>query len=136
MNWLAWRAADRANRICLVGGVLARAIVAFSRAGNDDLSLTIVSSSSAFDQRNSGLDAHAVDVSPRLKVVQRIEDDVEALKPFYIELRVFDVGMMCFNLDVRVEAASGLFRDLGNFSQLLLPRHTKVNESLQEPWSA
>lgn len=47
-----------------------------------------------------------------IEVVQRIEDYIEALEPFYIESRIFDVCMVCFELDVRVEFGGGLFRDL------------------------
>lgn len=47
-----------------------------------------------------------------IEVVQRIEDYIEALEPLYIEPRILDVCMVCFELDVRVEFGGGLFRDL------------------------
>ena len=49
---------------------------------------------------------------PSVQIVERVEDEVEALEPVDVELGIFDVGMMRFDLDVRVEFAGGLFRDL------------------------
>ena len=48
----------------------------------------------------------------RIEVVQRIEHKFEALKPFNIELRIFDVGMVRLELDVWVEFGGALFCDL------------------------
>ena len=48
----------------------------------------------------------------RIKVVKGIEDECEALEPRYIELRIFDVGMMRLELDVRIEFGGALFCDL------------------------
>ena len=48
----------------------------------------------------------------RIKVVKSIEDNREPLEPFYIELRIFNVGMVRFELDVRVELRGAFFRDL------------------------
>ena len=47
-----------------------------------------------------------------VKVVQCIEDDIEALKPFYIELRVLDVGMVRLELNMRIEFCRALFGNL------------------------
>lgn len=47
-----------------------------------------------------------------VKIIQRIEDDIEVLKPFYIELRVLDVGMVCLELDMRIEFCCALFGNL------------------------
>ena len=47
-----------------------------------------------------------------LKIIQCIEDDIEALKPFYIELRVLDVGMVRLKLNMRVEFCCALFGNL------------------------
>jgi len=49
---------------------------------------------------------------PRFEIVQRIEDKVEGLEPIYVELRIFDVGMMRLKLDVRIELCRALFGDL------------------------
>lgn len=51
-------------------------------------------------------------MASRIKVVEGIEDKFKALEPFYIELRIFDVGMVRFELDVRVELCSALLCDL------------------------
>ena len=48
----------------------------------------------------------------RIKIVQGIEDKYEALKPCYVELRILDVGMVRFELDVRVEIGGALLCDL------------------------
>lgn len=51
-------------------------------------------------------------MAPRIKVVQSIENNTESLEPCDIELWVFDIIMMRFDLDVGVEPGSGLFGDL------------------------
>ena len=48
----------------------------------------------------------------RIKVIKGIEDNREALEPCYVELRIFDVGMVGFQLDVRVEPSGALLCDL------------------------
>ena len=48
----------------------------------------------------------------RIKVIKGIEDNCETLEPFNVELRIFDVGMVRFELDVRVEFGSALLCDL------------------------
>lgn len=40
---------------------------------------------------------------PRIEIIQRIENEIEALEPIYIEFGIFDVGVMRFELDVRIE---------------------------------
>lgn len=47
-----------------------------------------------------------------IEIVKGIEDKFEALEPLYIELRIFDIGMVRFELDVRVELGGALFCDL------------------------
>lgn len=49
---------------------------------------------------------------PRLQVVQRVEDDIEFLKPVNVELRVLDVRMVRFELDVGIESSGGVLCDL------------------------
>lgn len=49
----------------------------------------------------------------RIEIVKGIEDECETLEPFYIELRVFDVGMVRLEPDVRVELGGALLCDLG-----------------------
>lgn len=79
---------------------------------DDRLNLTVESCRTTLDQGNIGSQAHLVDVSSRIKVVKRIEDNCEALKPFYVELRIFDVGVVRFKSDVRVELGGAFFCDL------------------------
>ena len=49
---------------------------------------------------------------PSIEIVQSIEDKIEAFKPCDVELRILYVGMMRFELDVRIEFGSGFFRNL------------------------
>jgi hypothetical protein len=56
-----------------------------------------------------GRNAHFVDVSTRINIVKRIEDDVEALEKVDVESRIFDVRMVGLDVDVRVELARCLF---------------------------
>jgi hypothetical protein len=51
-------------------------------------------------------------MTPRIEVVQRVEDQSEGLEPIDIELRVFDVGMMSLELNVRVKLYGALFSNL------------------------
>ena len=66
----------------------------------------------ALNERHVGRQAHFIDMPPRIEIVQRIEDECKGLKPVDIKLRVFDVGMVCLNRDVRVEFGCTLFCDL------------------------
>lgn len=47
-----------------------------------------------------------------IEVVERIEDEVKALEPVDVELGVFDVGVVCLDIDVGVEPSGRLLRDL------------------------
>lgn len=51
-------------------------------------------------------------MSPCVQIVQGVEDYCEGAEEVEIEGRVFDIGVMCFYLDVGIEAACCLFRDL------------------------
>lgn len=79
---------------------------------DDRLNLAVEPCRTTLDQGNVRSQAHLVDVSSRIKVVKRIEDNCEALEPFYVELRIFDVGMVRFEFDVRVELGGAFFCDL------------------------
>lgn len=48
-------------------------------------------------------------MSSRVQIVQRVENKSKLLKPFYVELRVFDIRVISFELNVRVEFGSRLF---------------------------
>ena len=50
---------------------------------------------------------------PRIEIIKCIEDDAERLEPINAELRIFDVRMMGFDRDVRIEFRRGFLRDLG-----------------------
>lgn len=52
-------------------------------------------------------------MSSRIQIVKSIEDKCETPEPFDIELRVFNIGMVSFDLDIRVEFACSFFCDLG-----------------------
>ena len=78
----------------------------------DDLYLSIEARRTTLNQGNIGSQAHLVDMPPRVQVVQGVEDNVEALKPVDVELGVFYVGVVSFELDIRVELSGGVLGDL------------------------
>jgi hypothetical protein len=53
-------------------------------------------------------------MSPRIQVVERIEDEAEALEPRDVELAILDVVVVRNDADVGVELAGRLFRNLSN----------------------
>lgn len=59
--------------------------------------------------------AHFVNMSARIDIVERIEHDAEAFEKVDVESRIFDVRMIGFDVDVRVEFASCLFCNLQLF---------------------
>ena len=69
-------------------------------------------------------------MSSRVKVVQRIEDDIEAPKPRNIEVGIFDVRMVRFELDVGIELMRGFFCDLTK-SALYPFRHRRTDDSFR-----
>ncbi|KAL9602486.1 MAG: hypothetical protein Q9219_001779 [cf. Caloplaca sp. 3 TL-2023] len=52
-------------------------------------------------------------MASRFEIVQSVENEAEAGKPVNVELRIFDVGMMGFKLDLWVESGRTFFGDLG-----------------------
>ena len=42
-------------------------------------------------------------MSSCIEIIQRIEHQIKALKPVYVELRIFDVRVVRFELDLRIE---------------------------------
>ena len=111
MYWLTRGTAYGADRESL-WRFLGVAVVAFALAFDDDLYLSVEASGAALDQRDVGRQTHLVDMASRIDIVQRIEDELEAGKPINVELWIFDVGMMCLQLDVRIEFGGALFCDL------------------------
>lgn len=51
-------------------------------------------------------------MTPGIQVVQGIEDQIEAGEPIDVELRILDIGVMCFKLDLWIESTGTLFGDL------------------------
>jgi len=88
-----------------------RAVVAFGFAPLDNLDLSIEAGRATLDQRHIGGKAHPVDMSPRIEVVQRIEDEAEALEPRDVELAILDVVVVRNDADVGIELAGRLFRN-------------------------
>ena len=111
MDWLAWGASDGANGERLWEGFRI-AVVAFRKAFFDDLHLPVETRCPAFDQRYIRGQAHFVHMSSRVKVIESVEDKVKGLKPFDIEANIFDVCMVCFELDIGVEFAGSVLCDL------------------------
>ena len=70
------------------------AVVAFCPALLDNLDLAIEAHRTTLDQGHVGCEAHLVDVAAGIEVVEGIEDEREGLKPFDIELGIFDIGML------------------------------------------
>jgi hypothetical protein len=87
----------------------------------DHLDLSQETRRSTLNQRNVCDKAHAVDMPPSIEVVQRIENEGELCKPVHVELRVLDIAMMRFDLDIGVEPRRGLLRDLYVPALALLP---------------
>jgi hypothetical protein len=51
-------------------------------------------------------------MSPRIRIVKRIENNFELLVPLDVKLRLLDIRVISFDLDCFVEATCGLFCDL------------------------
>lgn len=79
---------------------------------DDGLHLPIESCRTTLNQGNVGSQTHLIDMPSRIEVVEGIEDKSEALEPLNVKLRIFDVGMVRLELDVRVELCGALLCDL------------------------
>lgn len=79
---------------------------------DDDLDLAVEACGAALNQRDAGSQTHLVDMAAGVKVVKRIEDEIEGLEPCDVELRVLDVAVVGLDLDVGVELGGRLFGDL------------------------
>jgi len=97
----------------------------------DDLNLSFETGCSTLDQRHIGGNTHLVDVTSRGNVVQSVEDNLEALEPLDIELRVHDVRVVCLDLDVRIESVGGFFGDLAHM--LAIVRRIEKGPFLPKP---
>lgn len=53
-----------------------------------------------------------------IEIVEGVENDVELAEPFYIELRIFDIGVVRFEFDVWVELFGDFLRNLGIVSNM------------------
>jgi hypothetical protein len=51
-------------------------------------------------------------MSPRIQIIQRIEHNFERLEPCDVKLRVLDIIVVGLDLDLGVESAGRLLRDL------------------------
>lgn len=78
----------------------------------DNLNLAVKASGATLNQRDIGRETHLVNMSPRVQIVQRIEDEAEALEPGDTELAILDVVVVRYDADVGVELAGRLFRNL------------------------
>jgi hypothetical protein len=82
----------------------------------DDLDLPVEPGSATFYQWDIGRQTHPVDMSPRIKVIQRIENNVECFEPRDIEPSMLDILVVGFDLDIGIELASRRFRNLSMIS--------------------
>jgi hypothetical protein len=51
-------------------------------------------------------------MTPRVKIVKRIEDDIESRKPVHVEFAVLDVGMVSLNPRARLKLLRNFLCDL------------------------
>jgi hypothetical protein len=102
----------------------------------DDLDLPVEARGAALDKRNIGCQTHLVHVPPRIQIVERIEDDVECLEPRDVELRVLDVVVVGLDLDVGVEPARRLFRNLSHGQRMPSYRLSAAGFALPGPWTS
>ena len=111
MYWLTRRTPNRANgkRFWHFFWI---AVVTFCLAFLDDLDLAVEAHGAALNQGHIGGEAHLVHVAAGVEVVEGIEDESEGLKPFYVELGVFDVGVVGGEGDGGVEFRGCFFCDL------------------------
>lgn len=79
----------------------------------DNLNLSVEARCSTLDQRDVGCEAHLVNMPSCIEVVQRIENNREALKPFDVEIWVLDICVMRFQFHIRIEFSSSILRNLG-----------------------
>ena len=112
MYWLTRCASDCTNRKRF-WDLFRIAVVAFCPAFLDYLDLTVEAHCTALDQRDVGCEAHLVGMAAGVEIVQGIEDEVEGLEPFNVELGVFDVGVVGGEGDGGVEFGGDFFGDLG-----------------------
>ena len=132
MYWLAWGTSYCTHRKTL-RGLLWIAIVAFrftltisalvlqllipvNYNLHNDLDLPVEPCCTTLDQGNFRRQAHPIDMSSSIQIIERIEDEIESLEPIEIELGIFDVGMVCFKLDVRVKFPGRFLCDLNKVS--------------------
>ena len=75
-------------------------------------------------------------MSPRIQIVQRIENKAEALKPRDVELAILDVVVVCYDAHVRVELAGRLFRNLLNHQRMLYHLLNTGIVAIPMPWTS
>lgn len=80
-----------------------RAVVASCHALLDDLNLALESCCPGIDQGNVSGQAHSIDVTSRINVVQGVERQFETSKPLDVELWILDICVVRNDLDVRIE---------------------------------
>jgi len=76
------------------------------------LNVAVEAGGTTLDERYIASQAHLVDMSACIEVIERVEDDVELLEPCDVELRVLDVVVVGFDLDVGVELLRRFFGNL------------------------
>jgi hypothetical protein len=111
MYWLTWGTSNSADGEAL-WCFLRSAIVTRRDTLLYDLDLSIETSSTTFNKRNVCSQAHLVYMPSCLQIVQCVEYYGEAFKPCYVELGIFDVGMVSLELDIRIKSMRCLFRYL------------------------
>lgn len=75
-------------------------------------------------------------MSPRIEVVQRIEDEAEALEPRDVELAILDVVVVRNNADVGIELASRLFRNLSRRQRKAFHLFEEVASAVPVLWTS
>lgn len=111
VNRLARRASDGADGEGF-GRLLGRAVVACRHALFDDLNLAVEASCSAFNQGHICGEAHFIDMSSRLQIIQCIEYNAKLSKPCNGKVVIFNVGMMGDDFDIWIELFGSFLCDL------------------------
>lgn len=94
--------------------------------------LAVEAGSSTFNERDVRCKAHVIDMSPRSKVIKRIEDDIESLKPVNVELSVHDIRMVCFELRTGLKLLRNFLRYL--YSKVQLSAYAHIDKFACTAW--
>lgn len=102
----------------------------------DDLDLAVEACGAALDQRDVGCEAHPVDMSARIQIVERVEDKAEALEPRDVELVILDVVVVCYDAHIGVELGGRLFGNLSGRQRMRTHVSRDAIVAIPAPWTS